>query len=85
MDAGLIGKIEKAILYSQEPERITFEKFEVTFEGTRTEHTIVYNDGNWNCDCSFFQSRGICSHVMTLERVLIGSVEPAKASVPMLA
>ncbi len=84
MDSGMVGKIEKAILYSQEPERITFEKFNVIFEGNHTEHTIGYNDGSWNCDCSFFQSRGVCSHVMTLERVLIGSVTPAEAT-PMPA
>ncbi len=79
LDSGMIGKIEKAIVYSQQPERITFEKFNVTFEGNHAEHTIAYNDGNWTCDCSFFQSRGVCSHIMTLERVLIGSVMPAEA------
>jgi hypothetical protein len=84
MDSGMIGKIEKAILYSQEPERIKFEGFKVTFEGDHTQHQIVYNQGEWSCDCKFYQSRGVCSHIMTLERVLIGSVEPAEA-VPMPA
>ena len=28
MDSGMIGKIEKAIIYAEEPERIKFEKFE---------------------------------------------------------
>ncbi len=82
MDSGLIGKIEKAILYSQEPERITFERFEVIFEGDHREHRISYNSGQWSCDCNFFESRGVCSHVMTLERILVGSVKPAEA-VPM--
>jgi hypothetical protein len=79
MDSGMIGKIEKAILYAQEPERINFDRFEVTFEGDHKEHQISYNDGRWQCDCHFFQTRGVCSHVMTLERLLIGSVKPAEA------
>lgn len=79
MDAKLIGKIEKSMLYAQEPERITFEKFEVTFEGNQKSHKIAYDNGEWTCDCQFFQNRGVCSHVMTLERLLIGSVKPCKA------
>jgi len=84
MDSGMIGKIEKAILYSQEPERITFKNFAVTFQGDHTQHNISYNSGQWECDCKFFESRGVCSHVMTLERILIGSVRPAEA-LPMPA
>ncbi len=84
MDSGMIGKIEKAILYSQEPERITFEDFKVTFEGDHKPHEIGYHQGQWTCDCKFFESRGVCSHVMTLERVLIGSVQPSEA-IPMPA
>jgi hypothetical protein len=84
MDSGMIGKIEKAILYAQEPERITFEQFSVTFEGDHKEHKISYQQGRWTCDCKFFESRGVCSHVMTLERVLVGSVTPAE-TIPMPA
>ncbi len=84
MDSAMIGKIEKAILYAQEPERVTFEEFKVTFAGDHKQHKITYSDGQWQCDCHFFQTRGVCSHVMTLERLLIGSVKPAEA-VPMPA
>lgn len=84
MDSGMIGKIEKAMLYAQEPERITFEKFEATFKGDHKNHQISYDNGHWSCDCHFFQTRGVCSHVMTFERLLLGSVEPAEA-VPMPA
>ena len=84
MDSGMIGKIEKAMLYAQEPERITFESFKVTFKGDHKQHEISYENGRWECDCNFFHTRGVCSHVMTLERLLIGSVKPAEA-VPMPA
>ncbi|RME73683.1 MAG: hypothetical protein D6784_11530 [Chloroflexi bacterium] len=78
MDSGMIGKIEKAILYAQEPDRIKFDRFEVTFNGDHRLHKVTYDQGHWNCDCKFFATRGVCSHVMTLERVLAGSVEPAE-------
>ncbi len=79
MDSGMIGKIEKAMLYAQEPERISFERFDVTFKGDHKFHKISYDRGQWTCDCNFFELRGVCSHVMTLERLLIGSVRPAEA------
>ena len=84
MDSAMIGKIEKSILYAQEPERVTFQEFKVTFHGDHKQHRIVYEDGRWQCDCHFFETRGVCSHVMTLERLLIGSVKPAEA-IPMPA
>ncbi len=84
MDSGMIGKIEKAMIYSKEPERITFEKFEVTFDGNHKSHHITYSNGTWACDCNFFEVRGVCSHIMTLERLLAGSVKPAEAA-PMPA
>jgi hypothetical protein len=79
MDSGMIAKIEKAMLYAQEPERVTFERFEVIFKGDHKPHRLSYNDGYWSCDCKFFEARGVCSHVMTLERLLAGSVKPAEA------
>ena len=84
MDSGMIAKIEKAMIYAQEPERITFEKFKVSFQGDHKQHEISYNEGNWSCDCKFFESRGICSHIMTMERILLGSVQPAEI-IPMPA
>ncbi len=78
MDSAMIGKIEKSILYAQEPERVTFTEFQVTFNGDHKQHKINYQNGHWQCDCHFFAARGVCSHVMTLERLLIGSVKPAE-------
>ena len=84
MDAAMIGKIEKAIQYAKEPDRIEFNNFEVVFKGDHHNHTITYQNGVWACDCKFFTARGVCSHVMTIERILAGAVEPAEA-VPMPA
>jgi hypothetical protein len=80
----MIGKIEKAMQYAQEPDRVDFVSFELRFNGDHSGHTITYDDGQWTCDCNFFATRGVCSHIMTLERVLMGMVKPAQA-VPMPA
>jgi hypothetical protein len=84
MDSSMISKIEKAMRYAQEPDRINFNQFRVNFTGDHSLHTVTYSDGKWTCDCGFFGARGVCSHVMTLERVLMGMVIPAQA-VPMPA
>ena len=70
MDSGMIGKIEKSKRYAEEPERICFEEFRVTFQGTNSKHQVSYDGGKWNCTCNFFAGRGVCSHTMTLEKVL---------------
>jgi len=72
MDYSMIGKIEKAKRYAEERDRIRFLSFSVTFDGENNPHTVTYDNGEWACDCSFFQSRHVCSHSMALERVLAG-------------
>ena len=80
MDYGLIGKIEKAKRYAEERDRIGFESFRATFNGTNNPHTVEFQGGEWSCDCDFFLSRGVCSHTMALERILEGML-PATAEV----
>lgn len=70
MDSGMISKIQKAKRYAQERERIQFVEFQVAFRGDHNSYSVSYDRGQWNCDCHFFASRGVCSHTMTLERVL---------------
>lgn len=72
MDYGMIGKIEKAKRYAQERDRVRFEALKVTFDGQNNPHTVYLEDGEWRCDCDFFQSRGRCSHTMALEMILEG-------------
>jgi hypothetical protein len=76
MDYGMIGKIEKAKVYAEERERIQFESLTVTLRGDNdTIHDVSYQNGKWKCDCSFFASRGVCSHTMAMERILADMVE----------
>jgi hypothetical protein len=78
MDYGMIGKIEKAKRYAEERDRIKFLSFNVTFDGDNNPHMVSYDDGHWDCDCSFFKSRGVCSHTMALERILVDMVSVAQ-------
>ncbi len=80
MDYGLIGKFEKAKRYAEERDRIKFLKFEVTFEGENNDHTVTYDNGEWQCNCDFFQTRGRCSHTMALETILEDMVDIARVS-----
>ncbi len=70
MDYGMIGKIEKAKRYAGQRDRIHFESLSVTIEGTNNSHTVRLENGLWQCDCDFFQTRGRCSHTMALEIIL---------------
>lgn len=74
MDYGMIGKIEKAKRYAQEHNRVHFNSFNVTLDGENNDHTVVYQNGEWQCDCDFFHSRGRCSHTMALEMILEGMI-----------
>ena len=71
MDSGMIGKIQKSKRYASEPERIKINSLSVTFQGQNNPHQVTFQDGNWKCDCEFFQTRERCSHTMALERILV--------------
>lgn len=70
MDYGMIGKIEKAKRYAQQKDRFSVKKLVVDVGGENNPHLVTYDDGQWTCDCEFFQSRGRCSHTMALEIIL---------------
>ena len=70
MDSGMIGKIQKAKRYAEEPERMHIQALTVTIDGENTQNNVSYQSGSWNCTCNFFHTRGRCSHTMALEIVL---------------
>ncbi|MDX9850613.1 MAG: SWIM zinc finger family protein [Anaerolineaceae bacterium] len=74
MDYGMIGKIEKAKRYAQQKDRFSVKKLVVEVGGENNPHQVSYDDGQWTCDCEFFQSRGRCSHTMALEMILDGMI-----------
>jgi hypothetical protein len=82
MQSSLIGKIEKAIRYAQETDRVTFREFSVKFRGENSEYQTGYKDGKWHCTCSFFSKWGVCSHTMAMEKILSKMLPPDALTTP---
>ncbi|NWG22348.1 MAG: hypothetical protein HXY39_18725 [Chloroflexi bacterium] len=76
MHSDLIGKIEKARRYAQEPERIALDEITVRFHGGNNEHMVRLEGGHWKCDCEVFHLRHVCAHVMTMQKVLEPMLSP---------
>ena len=70
MQSSLIGKIEKAKRYAEEPDRVTLSELLVKFRGEHNDYDSGYKDGKWHCSCHFFSTWGLCSHTMALESIL---------------
>ena len=66
----LLKKIEKAKRYVSEPERFSFkDNTEVTVRSDHNLRKLVYTNNAWHCECDFFRSHAICSHVIALEEI----------------
>ncbi len=70
MHSDLIGKIEKAKHYAEEPERVQINQLESFFHGGNSEHKVTLQEGHWTCTCSFYRSWGTCAHVMAMQKML---------------
>ncbi|HUG14073.1 MAG TPA: hypothetical protein VMM78_03560 [Thermomicrobiales bacterium] len=72
MNSSMIGKIEKARRYAEEPERVKFQSFSVTFQGTHDTYTTTLDGDEFICTCHFFdvQQMGTCCHIMAMQRIL---------------
>lgn len=85
MQSSLIGKIEKAKRYAEEPERVSFSQFKLTFRGGHQIHSVSFDNGTWDCGCRFFNTWQTCSHTMAIERmlgVMVPQASPVNASEP---
>ena len=76
LNSSLIGKIEKAKRYQQEPERINFQSLSVTVNGENATHKVSLEGTTWRCDCDFFNHHNTCSHVMAMQRILAPMLTP---------
>ena len=78
MDSGLIGKIDKAKRYAEERDRIVFTNFQATLKGDNNDHTVSYEQGKWDCTCSYFKGHNLCGHTMAMEIILDDMVQKAE-------
>jgi hypothetical protein len=78
MNSGMIGKIEKAHRYAQEPDRVRFKDFEATFRGGHDDYVVRLHDNHWTCSCHTFESHmvGTCSHIMAIQQMLAPMLSP---------
>jgi hypothetical protein len=84
MHSDLIGKIEKARHYAQEPQRFTIDALHTNFHGGNHEHTIILKQHEWSCDCEAFHRHLTCAHVMALQKMFLPMLsEEARADVPL--
>lgn len=81
MHSSLIGKIEKAHRYTQEPDRVEVQEFSARFRGDHDTYTVAFRDSRWHCTCEFFVEWDVCSHVMATQR-LMGPIAPADLARP---
>lgn len=72
MNSGMIGKIEKAHRYAQEPRRVQVQTFAATFTGSHDEYQVSLADGAWTCTCHTFEAHVLdsCPHVMAIQQML---------------
>jgi hypothetical protein len=77
MQSSLIGKVEKAKVYARERHRMQIDGLHVQFRGENSDHVVELLEGNWRCNCDFFEAWSTCSHTMALARVLDGMVPAA--------
>ena len=78
MHSSLIGKIEKAKRYAEEPDRVAISNFSAAFRGENDSHDLEFAGGKWHCDCRFFERHGECVHIMTMQR-LLGKMIPVQS------
>lgn len=81
VQSSLIGKVQKAKQYAQEPERVRFTEFSISFAGENGDHVVGYHEGAWQCTCHFFAGWKICCHTMAVEK-LLGVMVPLKQTYP---
>ncbi|MBC8097924.1 MAG: hypothetical protein H7Y11_00645 [Armatimonadetes bacterium] len=68
MDYSMIGKIQKAKEYAEDPSRVTFNSFTLEFDGSNDSYIATLGADGWHCTCPGFQMYAICPHIMSMER-----------------
>ncbi|GAB1420929.1 hypothetical protein MASR2M15_10570 [Anaerolineales bacterium] len=76
----IVSDVNKAKRYADEKDRMEILNFNAKFEGKNKDHMIGYDDGTWTSTSDFFQSHGICSHTMAMERILKDMVKPVTST-----
>ena len=83
MHSSMIGKVEKAMRYAHEPDRVKIGRLSATFSGDNTTHTISLDADQWQCDCHLFESAGGCTHTLAIQKMLDPMLSDAAKETPL--
>jgi hypothetical protein len=79
----MIGKVEKAMRYAHEPDRVKLQQVTATFAGDNSTHTISLDADTWHCDCHLVEAAGGCSHTLAVQKMLDPMLSDAARDTPL--
>jgi hypothetical protein len=83
VQSSIIGKVEKAMRYAHEPDRVKLQRFEATFAGDNGSHRIGLENEHWHCDCNLFASAGGCTHTLAAQKMLDPMLSESAKETPL--
>ena len=83
MQSSMIGKVEKAMRYAHEPDRVRIGRLTATFTGDNGSHSVSLDADQWHCDCHLFESAGGCSHTLAIQKILDPMLSDAAKETPL--
>ena len=83
MHSSMIGKVEKAMRYAHEPDRVKLSAVRATFAGDNGTHSVILDADAWHCDCNLFESAGGCSHTLAVQKMLDPMLTEAARETPL--
>jgi len=81
--SSMIGKVEKAMRYAHEPDRVKIGRLTASFSGDNETHTVSLDADLWHCDCHLFESAGGCSHTLAIQKMLDPMLSEAARETPL--
>jgi hypothetical protein len=81
--SSMIGKVEKAMRYAHEPDRVKISGLTASFSGDNGAHIVSLDADTWHCDCHLFESAGGCSHTLAVQKMLDPMLTDAAKVTPL--
>lgn len=83
MQASMIGKVEKAMRYAHEPDRVKLQRLELSFAGDNGSHSVSLDADHWRCDCHLFETVGGCVHTLAVQKMLDPMLSDGQRETPL--
>jgi hypothetical protein len=81
--SSMVGKVEKAMRYAHEPDRVKLSAFSASFAGDNGTHAVSLDADRWHCDCHLFESAGGCTHTLAIQKMLDPMLTDAARETPL--